>query len=481
MYRNMMKVLGLMIVAGLLLSACVTAAPEPEKVVEKVVETVVETVEKEVIKEVEVPVEAEPVEKAVVEFGGFYPSDSAWGRMYRMLGYRFEAENPDCQFLYSEYPGVAGADALKLRAQEGDPVSMAGGGIGSETTAAEIKLHWESGMFYDLADVMAGPAYGQEGVPWLETFTEGAQTFMVTEGGRIGTIPYQQTQIVLWINQNIYSDLGLTVPTTWSELLANCEVLAKNNIACVGGGGFSGYIGYWYDMILFRLLGADKFLALYQNLDPEIRWDNTPEVLVAAEMLDDLIVKGYTSDGFVGGDFTAEQVAFFTDRSAHLFVGTWLVGEMADSIPEGFEMSVAYFPTVDGYEDVSPYEFAFGFLNGWTIYGAQDEHTLDCTVRYAKLLTSAEVMEEITSGDYLDFQTTIIGGQGPSGVPGIGDLLAVQKLWFPATGGIGAAAPEARSAYWENLETFASGLMTAEEFAQRMAEDWVEIFSRIEK
>ncbi len=44
-------------------------------------------------------------------------------------------------------------------------------------------------MFYDLADVMAGPAYGQEGVPWLETFTEGAQTFMVTEGGRIGTIP----------------------------------------------------------------------------------------------------------------------------------------------------------------------------------------------------------------------------------------------------------------------------------------------------
>ncbi len=123
MYRNMMKVLGLMIVAGLLLSACVTAALNL-KVVEKVVETVVETVEKEVIK-VEVPVEAEPVEKAVVEFGGFYPSDSAWGRMYRMLGYRFEAENPDCQFLYSEYPGVAGADALKLRAQEGDPVSKA--------------------------------------------------------------------------------------------------------------------------------------------------------------------------------------------------------------------------------------------------------------------------------------------------------------------------------------------------------------------
>ncbi len=67
------------------------------------------------------------------------------------------------------------------------------------------------------------------------------------------------------------------------------------------------------------------------------------------------------------------------------------------------------------------------------------------------------------------------------GVPGIGDLLAVQELWFPATGGIGAAAPESRSAYWEESETFASGLMTAEEFAQRMAEDWVEIFSRIEK
>ncbi len=168
-------------------------------------------------------------------------------------------------------------------------------------------------------------------------------------------------------------------------------MLAKITLR-VGGGGFSGYIGYWYDMILFRLLGADKFLALYQNLDPEIRWDNTPEVLVAAEMLDDLIVKGYTSDGFVGGDFTAEQVAFFTDRSpTYLWVHGWSADGRFNS--EGFEMSVAYFPTVDGYEDVSPYESAFGFLNGWTIYGAQDEHTLDCTVRYAKLLTSAEVME----------------------------------------------------------------------------------------
>lgn len=482
MYRNMMKVFGLLIVAGLILSACVTAAPEPETIVETVIETVVETVEVEVIREVEVevPVEAEPVEQAVVEFGGFYPADSVWGRMYRMVGYRFEAENADCQFVYSEYPGVAGSEAIRLRAQEGDPVSMAGGGIGSEMTAGDIQKQWDSGLFYDLADAMAGPAYGQEDVTWLETFSEGAQSYMVTEGGRIGTIPYQQTQIVLWINQGIYSDLGLTVPTTWSEFLANCEVLSQNNIACVGGGGFSGYIAYWYDMILFRLLGPEKFLALYQNLDPELRWDNTPEVVMAAEMLDDLIVSGYTSDGFVGGDFTAEQVAFFTDRSAHLFVGTWLVGEMADSIPEGFEMSVAYFPTVDGYEDVTPYESAFGFLNAWTIYAEQDAQALDCTVRFAKLLTSAEVMEEITSGDYLDFQTTVIGGQGPSGVPGIGELLEVQQLWFPSSGGVGLTAPEGRTLQWENIESFASGLMTAEEFAQTMAEDWADVYSRIE-
>lgn len=490
MSRKLMKVVALLAVVGILVAACQPATPETvvETVIETVVvekegETIIETVvvEKEVVTEV-TPV---PVDKGLVEFGGFYPADSPWGRAFRMIGYRFESENPDCQFVYAEYPGVEGGQALELRAKEGNPVSISqAGGVTNTGSQASIQKQWESGLFYDLSEAMTGSAYGVDGATWLDTFNAAAQEYMITGEGQIGSLPYQQTQIIMWINQGIYNELGLETPTTWSQFLSNCEVLKENGIACVGGGGFNGYIGYWYDMIIYRLLGFEKMTALYQNTDPEITWDNTPEVVTAAEMLNDLIVNGYTAEGFVGGDFTAEQVAFFTGRSAHLFVGTWLVGEMKDSIPEGFEMSVAYFPAVDGYEDLTPYESAFGFINAMSVYnpGANEvePHSLECAVRFAKLITSPEVQEELSSGSNLDYVTAIIGGQGPSGIPGIGELLDGMQEWFPFMAGATYLTAEASSRYWDNVANLAAGGLTPEEFATKMAEDWADIYSRVE-
>lgn len=488
MYRKLFKYAAVVIAAVMILSAC---QPAVETVVVKETQIVKETavvVQTEIVSQTEIKevlVTPTPAEKGLVEFGGFYPADSPWGRMYRLVGYRFESENPDCRFVYSEYPGVEGGKALALRAQEGDPVSIAeSAGVSSSGTAASISQLWESGLYYDLAADMQTPAYGQTEGTWLDTFNAAAQNFMVTQDGKIGSLPIQQTQIIMWINQGLYDQYGLETPKTWGELMANCQVLKENGVACIGGGGFNGYIGYWYDMLLYRLLGPEKMMALYQHSDPNITWENTPEVITAANMLNDMIVNGYTSDGFVGGDFTAEQVAFFTDKSAHLFVGTWLIGEMKASIPEGFNMSVAYFPEVEGYEDLSPYESAFGFINPIAVYNpgtnAKEPHSLDCAIRYAKLLTSAEVQKEMSSGANLDYVTTIVGGQGTSAIPGIGELLGGMKQWFPFLAGASYLTSEATSRYWDNVANLAAGGLTPEEFAAKMKTDWDDIFSRVE-
>jgi raffinose/stachyose/melibiose transport system substrate-binding protein len=485
MYRKFFAYFAVLVAAVMLITAC---APTVQTVVVKETQVVKETAvvkETQIVETVkEVQVTAVPVEKGLVEFGGFYPADSPWGRMYRLIGYRFETENPECKFTYSEYPGVEGGKALALRAQEGDPVSIAeSAGVTSNGTSANIQQLWDSGLYYDLAKDMQTPAYGQTSGKWLDTFNAAAQQSMVTQDGKIGSIPIQQTNIIMWINQGLYDKYGLKAPTTWDELMANCEVLKKNGVACIGGGGFNGYIGYWYDMLLYRLLGPEKMTKLYQHSDPNITWENTPEVITAANMLNDMIKKGYTSDGFVGGDFTAEQVAFFTNKSAHLFVGTWLIGEMKASIPQDFKMSVGYFPAVKGYENLSPYEAAFGFINPIAVYNpgknAKQPHDLACAVKYAKLLTSAEVQKEMSGGSNLDYVTTIVGGQGQSAIPGIGELLGGMKQWFPFLAGASYITPETTSKYWDNVAQLAAGTLTPEEFAAKMKADWEDIFSRV--
>ena len=457
----------------------VVVEKEVVKTVEVVKEVPVEKIVKEtVVVEVEKIVEATPVPQKIVEFAGFYPADSAWGKEMRLAGYRLEQEHPECKFVYSEYPGAEAYKAVGLRAQEGDPVDIAGGGATSLVAGGGEE--WQAGYLYDLKDAMQTPPYGETTGTWYDTFNAAAQAQMTLEDGSIGSIPHMQTQIVLWYNTDHYEEYGLTPPKTWGQLMANCEVLKENDVACLGGAGHPGYLDYWYDMILFRLIGNEAQYALYQGTDPELTWTTVTEVVKAAEMLMDVIDKGYGTEGFVGGDFTANQVVYFTGQATHIFIGTWLMGEMKDSIPEEFNQAVTYFPAIEGYEDLTPYEAAFGFLNSYTLYNpgasAREEHSIECAIEYAKLFTSQEVQTEQVKA--LDYVPTIKGVPGPQNIPGIGELLGDMKLWFPAFQNLSATAAELRAKMWDNVALLASEELTPEEFAAKQQEDWDEFFSR---
>ncbi len=482
--KKIYTLLGLLIFA-VLVAACSTPTPETVIVKETVPVTVKETVEVPVEKTVVKEITATPIPKKLVEFGGFYPADSPWGKSIRLVGAQVEKDFPQCTFKYSEYPGADGATAMDLRAKDGNPVDVEGGGIGNNgSDPSLIEKQWAEGIVYDEAKDMTTPAYGQTSGTWLDTFNGAAKTMMVTAGGKIGTVPYMQTQIVLYYNTALYEKYNLQPPKTWDDFMANCNILKKNKIACIGGGGFNGYIGYWYDMILFRLMGNDKQNALYNRKDPALKWTDA-EPIKAAEMLVDMIKNGYTTDGFVGGDFTAQQVAYFQGKAAHIFVGTWLMGEMKDSVPKDFKQAVTFFPTIKGYEDKTPYEAAFGFLNTWKINNTgaktKDTHSTECAVNFVKALTSKENQTAISSGDNLDYITTIIGGQGKSAIPGIGQLLDTMKLWFPATQNIAATSAELQSKYWDNVTKLAAGTFTPKQFGEQMQKDWDDIFSRLKK
>jgi len=97
--KTLMAILGLLVVASMVLSACATPTPE---VVEKVVTKEVEKVVKEtvVVKEmVEVPAEAEEI---TIEYWQYF-FDARVDAMNRLIQ-QFEAENPGIHVIHTNFP-----------------------------------------------------------------------------------------------------------------------------------------------------------------------------------------------------------------------------------------------------------------------------------------------------------------------------------------------------------------------------------------
>jgi raffinose/stachyose/melibiose transport system substrate-binding protein len=70
---------------------------------------------------------------------------------------------------------------------------------------------------------------------WMVPVTDSFKT-AASVNGRVYAVPYGSTQIGGWLyNKRIYRELGLQVPNTWRDLLANLDkVQAANKIALIG-------------------------------------------------------------------------------------------------------------------------------------------------------------------------------------------------------------------------------------------------------
>ena len=86
-------------------------------------------------------------------------------------------------------------------------------------------------------------------------------------------------------------------------------------------------------------LGGLEVFRDAQNLQPGA-W-NSPAMVKAAEMLDELRRRGLLQEGAVAMSHTEAQMEFVQGHAAMVPCGTWLHSEMKTAMPPGFEM--AYF------------------------------------------------------------------------------------------------------------------------------------------
>lgn len=92
----------------------------------------------------------------------------------------------------------------------------------------------------------------------------------VSEKGKVYGVPYSSTQAGAWLyNKKIYADLGLKVPSTWAELIANAKKIKAAGIDPIIGS----YKDAWTSQLIFL---GDHYNVLQQ-------YPNFPEEYTAGQ------------------------------------------------------------------------------------------------------------------------------------------------------------------------------------------------------
>lgn len=289
---------------------------------------------------------------------------------------------------------------------------------------------------------------------WGDSFIESAKAVTEYNGATYGVVT--DTHILgLYYNKDYFDQYDIAPPATWEELVAACETLKAHDIDPIAvTGTYAPYMGSWLDHLMMREVGYDAANEAIRSAS----MSQNAGIKRAVEKVQVLIDNGYLLKGFEGTDFTAVQMQFFQGKAGMILMGTWLTTEMADSIPEGFNLGFCPFPVVDGGEG-DPGE-TLSHSNIMSVNKNSDN--INAALAYMKKLTSVEVQTIRT--EKTGSVSAVKGVPAPEGVYGLNEAIAAAKTLRVRHYAMELEADRNTAYYNEVAKLFMGEYKTAEEF-----------------
>lgn len=331
----------------------------------------------------------------------------------------------------ADYPGTSikltfanseARPALEQRWRSGDGPDVDYGMFDGTNPAQRV---WaDDGFLLDLKPYLDAED-PETGKPWGESFSSAATGFMTNpDDGGIYGVPTELSTQVLFYNAGLFTELGITPPTTWDELVTATAALKAASVDPIAVTGlFQPYMGMWSDNLWLREVGWDTANAVLAQGEGRITED--PGFLAGLEKLQALRDSGSFIEGFQGTDFTPAQALFFQGKAGMILMGSWLVGEMKDVIPEGFEIGVLPFPSIDGGAGDQ------GAIMATTqqISINAESKNIPLALEWASRITSLKVQTE--RAEKFGELSAVIGTPSPTGVTGIDTVVADATALVP--------------------------------------------------
>lgn len=370
-----------------------------------------------------------------------------------------EERIPGVEIEHTDFGGAAGTEAQQARWRAGDPPEVTPGFFSGATYGPDTR--WaDEGLVHDLTDVMQQDLAGYDS-SWVDAMLPAVVDFVTHSDGTIYAVPSEVTTLQFFYNRSLFDDLGLEAPETWDELLEVAEALDAEGVTPFAvTGTFPFYMQMYFDYLIMRHGGAEAALEVIAGNGD---FADVPNVDQAAAELERIVGNGWFIDGFEGTDFTAAQIAFFQGDAAMILMGSWLIGEMADSIPEGFDVGTFPFPRVESIEEGQT--DVFGAVNNIVV--AAESARPDLGVEWLRTFSEKEHQERRVTE--LQGISPYRGVGSPEGFGPIVDALNEGGAFIPSYLGLSTAADASiADAYQQPVTRLFFGQIGAEEMVEQI-------------
>jgi len=222
--------------------------------------------------------------------------------------------------------------------------------------AAAVRTQMEAGTGADLYYLRAkgsgashklyneGHFLAIDGLPGLENITDAAIDNWTADDGKVFGVGYIATSAGIYYNQDIFNELGLSIPQTWEELIAQAQTIQD-----AGYIPFSNATGEswtvptlllqnWIPSVIGGVEGRQAYL------DGE-RCLNGPEFVQAFQMLAD--IAPYLPEGQEALTYYDSQQLFLQGQAAMWFGGSWDI-PVFEATETDFEWSIMPVPPPAG-------------------------------------------------------------------------------------------------------------------------------------
>ena len=369
MKKLLIVLLAVVFVSSLVLMGTTCQAPVEEAVEEEAVEE--EAVEEEAVEE-------------VTTISLAFHQYAHYAEFYDWLFSTFEERNPDIKIDFLSW-------GPEIYVQSVESAVMAG-------TAPDLMGLW---MVYDsfaesdvLLDLM--PYLTENDNEWLDTITPGTQDRYFLDGKQLG-LTGDVWGISLWVNEGMFEEYNLEVPTNNDELLEVAEVFKANGIIPISSSGQSGENCIWCWAFIAGIYNAsynegtlDDLKANNMPCGEDYNWATDPTIKKWAEEVIRLGKADLFQDGLQVTDHATAHNIFFQGKSAMCTDGTWIAGEVLANAPADMIIKQYNCPAWGGADYKSTKHAGAGTPTG--IY--KDSPNIDEAIRFLKFFMSAEAAEK---------------------------------------------------------------------------------------
>ncbi len=243
--------------------------------------------------------------------------------------------------------------------------------------------------------------YDLTGQEFLKNYQDSVWGANAVYDDKVLAVPTSLNTVAVFYNKDLFKELNIEIPKTYTEFLAACEKIKENGIDPIGFGGKDGW------PVNVELIGVEGTIVRSQNPDfykqlatGETKFTDSLFVDVLSKLKE---ISKYFEEDAMGVAYDDVPVLFSQKKVAMILDGSWSAANIKKAGTD-FEVGVFLFP---GTDSVDPSEFVpvkYGLC--WAI--SNESKNKEAALKYLEFLSRPDIYADyITSVNQMPTQNGI--------------------------------------------------------------------------